>query len=153
MQHFLKHSWHPQAFHLQQGFDISLLIISHRLLQSGQFGGAIRFVRCSPKLDLHDRLLWAKEGRRKENVRGVISWAFYSGRLFLPFSSGIQSSVNEKNADCPFVSVVTQGYSFVIQLKPVLFGTLDAVSSPLFTSTERQWVLCSLICHLLQDTT
>lgn len=66
MLHFLKHSWHPQAFHLLQGFDISLLIISRRILQSGQFGGAIRFVRCSPELDLHDRLLWAKEGRGKK---------------------------------------------------------------------------------------
>lgn len=63
MLHFLKHSWDPQAFHLQQGFDISLLIISHRILQSGQFGGAIRFVRCSPEPDLHDRPLRSKEGR------------------------------------------------------------------------------------------
>lgn len=119
MLHFLKHSWHPQAFHLLQGFDISLLIISRRILQSGQFGGAIRFVRCSPELDLHDRLLWGQRGEGKENVRGVISWAFYSRRLFLPYSSRIHSSVNEKNADSPFVSLVTQGYSFVIQLKPV----------------------------------
>lgn len=63
---------------------------------------------------------WAEGGGEKKRKYEVSSpGLFYSHRLFLPYSSNSHSSVNEKNADSPFVSLVAQGYGFVIQLQPV----------------------------------
>lgn len=62
---------------------------------------------------------WVEEaGKKRESVRcHLLGFLFH--HLFLPFSSNNHSSVNEKNADSPFVSLVAQGYGFVIQLQPV----------------------------------